>query len=287
MTPPGHFVRRLRTDHPLVAVELRPPRRGLTRGGAMDTWIDLSHSVRRVVGHDTFLLLTDSAVGQREEENLQHLTVNVAGEVDPWRVVPFLTCKHPLEYCLRYGARARATGLEALTVVGGDRTGGPPRCVPHAYELRERLRTRSPDLALGGWVNPYRGVEDQLGYAMDPRFEADYILSQIVSHHDLDVVERWLSRGAEAGLRLPTAFGVFYYRNGKRSTLERLSSYFDVPVDAVDAAFAAGVAPERHCAETIVRLREAGAPHVYICNLGARHAAARYERILEEIEAIG
>ena len=78
-----------------MTVELRPPRSGLTRGGAMDMWIDLSHAIRGLAVRDAFLMLTDSAVGEEEEENLQHLTANLANEVEPWRVVPFLTCLHP------------------------------------------------------------------------------------------------------------------------------------------------------------------------------------------------
>ncbi|MDX1577962.1 MAG: hypothetical protein R3266_05735, partial [Gemmatimonadota bacterium] len=275
------------SEAPLVAVELRPPRSGLTGAGAMDMWIALSYSIRRIVDRDAFLMLTDSAIGQEEEENLQHLAANLAGEVDPWRIVPFLTCKHPLEYCLRYGDRARARGLETLTVVGGDAGGGPPRCLPHAHELRERLRGRTPELALGGWVNPHRSAEEQLGYALDPRFEADYYLTQVVSHHDLDLVERWLRATSEGGLELPWAAGVFFYRNGRRATLERLSGYFPVPVDAVASEFEAGTTPERHCARTIVELRRLGVPNVYVCNLGARHGATRYDAILSEVEALG
>jgi len=277
------FVDALAAPHPTLAVELRPPRSGLTRGGAMDMWIDLSHSIRGLAAHGAFLLLTDSAVGQEEEENLQHLTVNLAGEIEPARVVPFLTCKHPVEYCLVYAERARARGLDSLTVVGGDRTAGPPRCVPHAYLLRERLRSRVPDMSLGGWVNPHRDPPEQIGYLLDRELTADYYLTQVVSHHDLAVVERWLAACDEAGIDLPHAFGVFFYRNGRRDTLERLSGYFPVPVDAVEAEFGRGITPEEHCARSVVALRGLGIENVYLCNLGARRAALRYGRVLEAV----
>ena len=42
------LLERLRADRPLVAVELRPPRTGLSRAKSMDTWIDMYHSIRRL-----------------------------------------------------------------------------------------------------------------------------------------------------------------------------------------------------------------------------------------------
>ncbi|MCG8470010.1 MAG: hypothetical protein MJB57_17680 [Gemmatimonadetes bacterium] len=276
----SRFLDRLRSETPSVGVELRPPRADLARGSAMDTWIDLSHSIRRVVARDAFLMLTDNAVGQREEENLQHLTTNVVGEVDPWRVIPFLTTKHPLDYCLRYGDRARLRGLDALTVVGGD-PGGAPRCVPHAYELRRLLRERVPDMALGGWVNPHRPTDEQIRFVSDDGFEADYYLTQVISHHDIGRAEAWLRALDDAGIDLPGAFGIFYYRNGRREALERLSRFFPVPVDAVARAFESGVDPIEHCGRTIRALRDVGARHVYVCNLGAAGAGSSFPRIMD------
>jgi hypothetical protein len=286
-TPSGsRFVERLRGDEPTMTVELRPPRSGLSRGGAMDMWIDLSHAIRGLAARDAFLMLTDSAVGQEEEENLQHLTANLANEVEPWRVVPFLTCLHPLDYCLRYGDRAWARGVESLTVTGGDRVRGTDRCVPHGYMLRRRLRERTMGLSLGGWVNLHRPVAEQIGFATAPEFEADYYLTQVVSHHDLARAERWLAGAEREGFEIPGSFGVFYYRNGRRTVLERLSRFFPVPVEAVASAFEAGVTPERHCAETIVALRRLGAAHAYLCNLAPHTAATRFDRIMSEVAAI-
>lgn len=282
----SRFVERLRGDEPTMTVELRPPRSGLSRGGAMDMWIDLSHAIRGLAARDAFLMLTDSAVGEEEEENLQHLTANLANEVEPWRVVPFLTCLHPLDYCLRYGDRARARGVESLTVTGGDRVRGVDRCVPHGYMLRQRLRERAKELSLGGWVNLHRPVAEQIGFATAPEFQSDYYLTQVVSHHDLAQAERWLEGAEREGLEIPGSFGVFYYRNGRRTVLERLSRFFPVPVEAVASAFEAGVTPERHCAETIVALRRLGAAHAYLCNLAPHTAATRFDRIMAEVAAI-
>jgi hypothetical protein len=57
------------------------------------------------------VFLTDSAVGAREENNLRHLVANLGDDVARDRVVPFLTAKHSLEYCLAYADRARQHGF--------------------------------------------------------------------------------------------------------------------------------------------------------------------------------
>ena len=92
---------------------------------SVDAWIDMYHSIRRLARQDTLIFLTDNAIGQAEEENLAHLTANLAGELAPARIVPFLTAKHSLDYIQLYAARAASHGFEALTVVGGDRVRRP------------------------------------------------------------------------------------------------------------------------------------------------------------------
>ena len=47
----------------------------------MEVWIDMYHSIQRLARHDTMIFLTDNAVGLSEEENLAHLTANLAGDV--------------------------------------------------------------------------------------------------------------------------------------------------------------------------------------------------------------
>src|ERR671915_342629 len=93
-TPVTSVLRRLREERPLVSVELRPPRSGMSYADSVDAWIDMSQAIRRLARHDTLVFLTDNAVGQAEEENLTHLTANLAGELAPARIVPFLTSKH-------------------------------------------------------------------------------------------------------------------------------------------------------------------------------------------------
>ena len=108
----------LRGAQPVIAAELRPPRAELAASEGRDAWIDTYHAVRRLSRHGTYVLLTDSAVGTAEEDNLRHLVANLGTDVPRDHVVPFLTSKHPLGYCLSYGERARQHGFPALVVLG-------------------------------------------------------------------------------------------------------------------------------------------------------------------------
>jgi hypothetical protein len=279
--PSTSLLERLRQDRPLAAVELRPPRTGLSSSESMEIWIDMYHSIRRLARHDTMIFLTDNAVGRSEEENLAHLTANLAGDVDPRRMVPFLTSKHSIEYCLMHASRAASHGFEALTVLGGDQTAGPPRCVPHARELRGLIRRRVPSLALGGWANPHRSAEEQVTYLLDSRFEAEFYLTQIVSHHSIREVERFLGEARRRGVPYPGVFGVFLYRSANPATLANLADFFPVPAEQLTREFEGGMSPEDICARSVRMLREAGADKVYLSNLGVQQVETRYQRILE------
>ncbi len=281
-----NLIDRLRDPRPLIAAELRPPRADMSSTDSMDTWIDMYHSIRKLARSDTVVFLTDNAVGQAEEENLQHLTTNLADEADPSRVVPFLTCKHSLDYCLMYAARAASHGIEALTVLGGDRSVGAPRCLPHAYELRNALRNRVPSLTLGGWANPHRDAGEQVDYLLSEDCAAEFFLTQVVSHHSVGSVERFLSEAARRNLRLPGVFGVFYYRSANTQTLERLGEFFPVPAEAIAADFASGLSADKICARSIRALQQIGVTNVYVSNLGFRRVDQRYQRIVAALEEI-
>ncbi len=250
---------------------------------SVDAWIDMYHSIRRLARQDTLIFLTDNAVGRSEEENLAHLTANLAGELPAARLVPFLTCKHSLEYIQLYAARAASHGFEALTVVGGDQSGATPRAVPHAYQLRRLMRRWLPGLNLGGWVNPHAEAERQVDFLLDADFEADYYLTQIVSHHHAGTVERFVAEARRRGVASPGVFGVFLYRSANPRTLAQLANYFPVPADGVTRDFEAGLSPEEICARTICALREIGAQRIYLSNLGVDRPDARYRRILQLI----
>src|ERR1044071_1994155 len=92
----------LRGSANLIAAELRPPRAELSPAEGMDAWIDTYHAVRSLTRQDVRVFLTDSAVGTQEENNLRHLVTNLGRDIVPDRVVPFLTTKHSLDFCLTY-----------------------------------------------------------------------------------------------------------------------------------------------------------------------------------------
>ncbi len=278
------LVERLQNGEPLIAAELRPPPMGLSHAQSMDVWIDMYHTVRRLTNRGAVIFVTDNAVGESEEENLNHLAANLAGEVDPALVVPFLTCKHSLEYCLMYAARAASNDFEALTVLGGDRTVGPPRCVANAFQLRQMIRQRIPALKLGGWANPHREAREQVEFLLRPSFTGEFYLTQIVSHHDLHRVEEFLEEARKREVPHPGVFGVFLYRSANPLTLERLGRFFPVPAAALTREFEVGASPEEICARSIRALRDLGVDKVYVSNLGVQGADHRYRKILDALD---
>ncbi len=257
----------LRSDRLVVAAELRPPRAELTSSDGMDAWIDTYHAVRTLTRRDTFVFLTDSAVGVPEEDNLRHLIVNLGDDAPLERVVPFLTSKHPLDYCLSYADRARQHGFESLVVLGGDARVGVPRSVEHAWQLRRRIRARGSDLCMGGWANPYREPGRQVDYLLDGDFTGEFYLTQVVSHHDPEPVERFLNEAARRGVSLPGLFGVFYFRSARPRTLELLADFIPVPAAGLTREFDAGVPPEEICARTLRTMIALGARRFYVSNL--------------------
>ena len=264
----------------LTSVELRPPRAELDAAAGMDAWIDTHHAVRGLVRDGTFVFLTDSAVGAREEHNLRHLVINLGRDVPRDRVVPFLTSKHTLAFCLAYAERASQEGFPSLVVLGGDRTVGPPRCVEHAWQLRKAIRAHVPDLTLGGWANPHADAVEQVAYLGDGDFNGEFFLSQVVSHHDAAAVDRLLDEMVRRGLTVPGVFGVFYYRSANPKTLAALRQFLPVPVDPLIREFGAGASPDEVCARTIRALRVAGVKHVYVSNLPVGRARQTLERVV-------
>lgn len=280
-TPKSLLLEALRSPGPLVSVELRPPRSDLLAADGMAAWIDLHHTLGRLARDELFVFLTDNAVGAAEEENLAHVGANVGDAADLRRIVPILTCKHSLDYCETFAVRAASEGFQALTVLGGDVSVPPPRCVPHGRDLREILSGRIPGIELGGWVNPHRDPLEQVGFITAPDAHVVFALSQVVSHHSLGSVERFRAEFDRSGADIPVVYGVFFYRSANPTTLDTLSKFFPVPVAAIKAEFEGGATAEEICARSIRELREAGAEKVYVSNLGERGAGRRLSRILE------
>ncbi len=273
----------LQSGGSVFAAELRPPRAELALGEGMDAWIDTYHAVRRLTSQGTFVFLTDSAVGAQEEDNLRHLVTNLGTDVPRARIVPFLTTKHPIEYCLSYAERAHQSGFPALVVLGGDKTVGTPRSVEHAWELRRMLRARDHRLALGGWANPHADPERQVDFLTASTFDAEFFLTQVVSHHDLPAVSRFVETAARRGVTLPGLFGVFFYRSANPRTLELLSQFLPVPAEGLSREFGAGATPEEVCARSIRGLLDAGARHVYISNLPIGRAQTVLADVLQRV----
>jgi hypothetical protein len=133
---------------------------------------------------------------------------------------------------------------------------------------------------LGGWANPHGEPSTQVGYLLDHHVNAEFYLTQIVSHHSGGAVEAFLNEGARRGLTLPGLFGVFYYRSANPRTLDALREFLPVPVDALRAEFGAGATADQICARSIRDLTAAGARHFYVSNLPVGRAALTLERIL-------
>ena len=270
----------LSSGQSVIAAELRPPRAELASSASMDAWIDTYHAVRSLTREDTYVFLTDSAVGLKEEDNLRHLVTNLGTDVPRSCVVPFLTCKHLLDYCLAYAERAHQHGFDSLVVLGGDKSAGPPRCVDHAWQLREAIRRHRSGLTLGGWANPHGNPAAQVDHLLDEQVHAEFYLTQIVSHHSRASVEAFLQEGQKRGLTMPGMFGVFYYRSANPRTLSALSGFLPVPVEELTREFASGATPEEICAHSIRELAEAGAQHFYVSNLPLGRAASTLQKIV-------
>jgi hypothetical protein len=273
----------LRTSEtPVVTVELRPPRAELETSEGIDAWIDIYHAIRSLARHHVRVMITDSAVGAQEENNLRHLVANLGARIASAHVVPFLTSKHSLDFCLGYADQAAHHGFASLVVLGGDKHLGRARVVEHAWQLRALIRARHPALELGGWANPAAAAAEQVGFLLDTQAHADFYLTQIVSHHRVRQIEAFLSEAGRRGLAMPGVFGVFFYRSANPATLATLRQFLPVPADELSAEFAAGATPIEVCARTIRTLLDQGARHFYISNLPLRRTAQTLTAILDQ-----
>jgi hypothetical protein len=277
------FLTQLQTSTtPVVAVELRPPRAELEAAAGIDAWIDTYHAIRSLARQNVRVMITDSAVGTQEENNLRHLVANLGPEMARAHVVPFLTAKHSLDFCLGYADQLAHYEFRSLVVLGGDKHLGRPRCVEHAWQLRRHVRARHGDLELGGWANPTASPSQQVDFLLDRDAAVDFYLTQISSHHRAAAIGAFINEGQRRGLAAPGVFGVFYYRSPNPATLETLRQFLPVPVDELKAEFAAGATPVDVCARTIRTLLDLGARHFYVSNLPLRRTAQTLNAILEK-----
>ncbi len=166
-------------------------------------------------------------------------------------------------------------------MLGGDKHVGRARCFEHAWQLRQVIRARHPGLELGGWANPNADPLAQVDHLLHPDVNADFFLTQIVSHHQADQAGTFLRHASRNGLTIPGVFGVFYYRSANPKTLDTLGRFLPVPVEALKREFAAGASPIDVCARTMRTLVDLGVQHIYLSNLPTRRTAATLNAILD------
>jgi len=273
------------SKHFLLNVEMCPPRVDLPLEQSVDAWIDSNRLMRKITSLGRFVFMTDGAIGRREEPNLRHVTINLGSEADRTRIIPILTTKHSLEYCLEFAQRSYTLGFTSLVVLGGDKSDDTPRCVEHAYELRRLIRQSVPGMTLGGWASPHGGRR-QVEFMLHAEYSADFYMAQIASHYQVPAIDEFLNEAARLGVKIPGIFGVFYYRSASSKTLDMLSKFIPIPVEELKRDFAAKVAPEEICARSVHALVERGVKNVYISNLPLATASEKLARVGSRVEEL-
>jgi 5,10-methylenetetrahydrofolate reductase len=267
----------------LLNVEMCPPRMDLPLEQSVDAWIDSNKLMRKITSLGRFVFLTDGAIGRREEPNLRHVTINLGSDAERSRIIPILTTKHSLEYCLEFAKRSYTLGFTSLVVLGGDKSDDTPRCVEHAYELRRLIRQSVPGITLGGWASPHGGKR-QVEYMLDADYSADFYMAQIVSHYQTKAIEEFLNETERVGVKIPGIFGVFYYRTANPKTFAMLSKFLPVPAQELKRDFEAKIHPDEICARSIHALLQRGAKNVYISNLPMATATQTFSRVEARVE---
>ena len=136
------------------------------RAASMDAWIDTYHAVRSLTREGTFVFLTDSAVGPKEEDNLRHLVTNLGSDVPrDGRAVPDVQAFARLLPAVR-GARAAAR----VSSAGRARRRQERRRAAMRWSTRGSCARRSgaamPALTLGGWANPHADRRAQVDHLL-------------------------------------------------------------------------------------------------------------------------
>src|SRR2546425_13109575 len=272
-------------EHVLINVEMCPPRTDLPLEQSVEAWIDSNRLMRKIASLGRFVFMTDGAIGRREEPNLRHVTINLGPDADRSRIIPILTTKHSLDYCLEFAKRSYLLGFTSLVVLGGDKSDDTPRCVEHAYELRRLIRQAVPGMTLGGWASPHGG-RSQVEFILHPEYSADYYMAQIVSHYQASAIDEFLNEAARLSVKIPGIFGVFYYSSASTNTLDMLSRFFPLPIADLKRDFEAKVAPEEICARSIHALLKRGVKNVYISNLPMATATDRLAGIEKRVKEL-
>ena len=267
----------LRSNSGRRAPNCSPPRAS-TRGSTPIT------AIRSLARQNVRVMITDSAVGAQEENNLRHLVANLGPELARAHVVPFLTSKHSLEFCLGYADQTAHHGFSVRRRARRRQARGPAA-------VRRNMRgscgstcvQRHPDLELGGWANPADAPERQVGFLLDAGANADFYLTQIASHHQAPQVEAFLDEARRRGLTTAGGFRRVLLPQRESGDAEDAAT---VPAGAGRTAlaseFAAGATPVDVCARTIRTLLDLGARHFYVSNLPLRRTAQTLNEILDK-----
>ena len=191
----------LQAESSVITAELRPrapssppPRawmRGLTRSRGQEPdpgqHVRLSHRQRR------------RTQGRRQPQTSRHQPRN---DVPRARIAPFLTTKHPLEYCLAYADRASQHGFESLSCSAATRASvrRGASSMPGSFASTSAPSAGSRTRWLG---QPARG---SLGASRSPprRARDRRVLSDADRlHYSRPQVERFLDEAGRRSLTLP------------------------------------------------------------------------------------
>ena len=267
---------------PCVTVELRPPRAELESAEGIDAWIDTYHAIRSLARQH--IARHDHRQRRRRAGREQPAASRRQSRRAEWRsahVVPFLTCKHSLEFCLGYADQATHHGFSSLVVLGGDKHARPAALRrPRVAAARSRFARGIPQLELGGWANPNARPRSSRSTSCSiAEANADFYLTQIVSHHQARARSRVSRRGAPP--RRHDAGGLRRVLLSQRQPADA-GGAAAVPAGAGRGADAPSSPPARRpidvCARTIRTLLDLGARHFYISNLPLRRTGADAER---------
>ena len=179
----------LRSGTSVFGAELRPPRAELATAEGMDAWIDTYHAVRRLTRQDTFVFLTDSAVGaagRRQPASSRHESRSgrpaLARRAVPHGealagLLPRRTPSAPASTGFRRSSCSAAIGRSALRA----RSSTPGSCAACCGSATRTSAsadgpTRTP-IRSGRWTTCPR-----------PHFHAEFFLTQVVSHHQIGAV---------------------------------------------------------------------------------------------------
>jgi hypothetical protein len=119
---------------------------------------------------------------------------------------------------------------------------------------------------------------------LHPEYSADFYLAQIVSHYQTAAIDDFISETERLGVKIPSIFGVFYYRTANPKTFDLLSNFIPVPSEELIRDFAAKIPPVEICARSVHALIERGVKNVYISNLPMPTASETFSRIESRVQ---